>query len=94
MRRIKYEVGRVDVLDELHKIRYICNAAAYPLRVAEHETTLRVGTYLVMDVKTKEIKAYSYDGNKFTPIEIPECVAPSIARWINRVENRTFDYVL
>ena len=91
---MKYEVGRVDVLDELNKIRYVCNAAAYPLRVAEHETTLRVGTYLVMNVKTKEIKAYRYDGKKFTRIEIPERVVPNIARWINRVENRTFGYVL
>lgn len=92
MRRIKYEVGRVDVLDELHKIRYVCNAAAYPLRVAEHETTLRVGTYLVMDVKMNEIKAYRYDGKKFTRIEIPEQLVPNIARWINRVENRSFGF--
>lgn len=94
MRRIKYEVGRVDVLGELHKIRYVCNAEAYPLRVAERETVLRVGIYLVMNIKTKEIKAYSYDGKKFTRIEIPERIVPSIARWINRIENRTFGFVL
>lgn len=80
MRRTKYEVRRIN---EWNELAYVCSAQAYPLRVAEREITLRGGVYLVMTIKTKEIKAYRYDGDKFTRTKIPEYIMPYIVKWID-----------
>lgn len=83
MRRSKYLVNRVT---EFNRLAYVASAQSYPMRQVQVDNELGAGIYLVMNLKTKGIKAYNYDGIDYTRTEIPTGLDDAITKWIKIVQ--------